>query len=66
MPVRNTTVRVTRLADQGKEPDLETTTAEERIGMMWQLTLDTWAFMGKPVAEPRLQRHVIRVIRPER
>lgn len=61
MPER--TVRVTRREDQGREPDLRQTTPAERIGMMWQLALDAWAFMGDPVREPRLPRHVVRVIR---
>ncbi len=60
---RDTSIRVTRLRDQGQEPDLRQTTPAERIGMMWQLALDAWAFKGEPVAEPRLPRHVVRVIR---
>jgi hypothetical protein len=55
-------VRISRLADQGQEHDLEDTTAEERIAMMWQLAVDAWTFMGEPV-EQRLSRHVVRVIR---
>jgi hypothetical protein len=57
------TVRVTKLSEQGTEPDLRDTTPAERIGMMWQLALDAWAFKGEPVLEPRLPRHVVRVIR---
>ena len=38
-------------------------TPEERIGMMWQLALDAWEMMGEPVVDPRLPRHVVRVIR---
>lgn len=37
-------------------------TPEECIGMMWELTRNTWAFMGHADAEPRLQRHLIRVV----
>ncbi|MGA2064793.1 MAG: hypothetical protein ABSG86_07480 [Thermoguttaceae bacterium] len=57
------TIRVTRLSAQGTERDLENTTPEERIGMMWQLALDAWEMMGEPVVGPRLPRHVVRVIR---
>ena len=57
------TIRVTKLSEQGQEKDLRETTAEERIGMMWQLALDAWAFKGEPVAESRLPRHVVRVVR---
>ena len=61
----NWPVRISRLQDQGDETDLENTTAAERVGMMWQLALDAWAFMGEPV-EPRLPRHVVRIYRRER
>jgi hypothetical protein len=57
------TVRVTKLSEQGSERDLENTTPEERIGMMWQLALDAWEMKGEPVVDPRLPRHVVRVIR---
>lgn len=55
-----------RLSDQGNDQDLEHTTATERLGMMWQLTLDAWAFMEPLDAESRLPRHIVRVLRPER
>jgi len=60
---RNMPIRVSTLAEQGTERDLERTTPAERLDMMWQLTLDAWALKGDQVAEPRLQRHVVRVIR---
>ena len=59
---RDVPVRVTRLKDQGEENDLEGTSVEERIGMMWQLAIDAWAFKGEPI-EPRLPRHVVRIYR---
>ena len=40
----------------GSEPsdDLSTlTTAEERLEMMWPLTLEAWALAGKPLPEYR-------------
>jgi len=55
-------VRKSTLAEQGKEDDLRDTTAEQRLKMMWQLALDAWAMKGEKV-EPRLPRHVVRVIR---
>jgi hypothetical protein len=55
-------VRKSTLAAQGTENDLRDTTAEQRLDMMWQLALDAWAMKGEKV-EPRLQRHVVRVIR---
>ena len=58
------TLRVKRLSEQGREDDLKNSTAEERLGMMWQLALD--AFKGESLAEQRLPRHVVRVIRRTR
>ncbi len=60
---RNIQVRKTSLKEE--IDDLENTTPAERWAMMWQLALDAWAFKGEPVAEPRLQRHIIRVFRRE-
>lgn len=60
------TIRVKSLHEQGKDVDLENTTPVERLSMMWQLTLDAWAFKGETLAEPRLQRHVVRLYRGER
>lgn len=59
-------IRIRKLSDQGHEADLWTTTPAERLGMMWQLALDGWAFKGEPVAEPRLPRHVVRLTRRAR
>jgi hypothetical protein len=58
-------VRRARLEDQGAEDDLAGSTVEERLNMMWQLALDAWAFKGELVVEPRLPRHVVRLIRRE-
>jgi hypothetical protein len=57
------TVRVSRLDEQGTEPDLLKATPAERLAMMWQLTLDAWAFAGDKRAESRLQRHIVKVLR---
>jgi hypothetical protein len=55
--------RKQKLSEQGTETDLEASTPAERIGMMWQLAIDAWAFKGEGVAESRLPRHVVRVLR---
>ena len=60
------TLRVRSLSEQGQEDDLAGSTPEERLGMMWQLALDAWAFKGEKVAEQRLPRHVVRVVRRTR
>jgi hypothetical protein len=44
-------------------PERERHTPEECIAMMWQLSADAWAFMGKSDAETDVQRHLIRVVR---
>ena len=59
-------IRTVNLHDQNSESDLAGMTPADRIGMMWQLALDAWAFMGEPVAEPGLQRHIVRILRRER
>ncbi len=49
------------------EPDDDTIgnmTPAERMNMVWQLTLQAWAFKGGlEEDEPRLRRDVVRVIR---
>lgn len=56
-------IRIRKLSEQGKETDLKGTTPAQRLGMMWQLAMDAWAFKGDPVAEPRLPRHIVRLLR---
>ena len=66
MNERQRIMRIRTLAEQGTEGDLLDTTPEERVGMMWQLALDAWAFKGEAVAESRLPRHVVRFTERER
>lgn len=54
-------IRKLRLGDP--EPREPMGTPEECIGMMWELACNAWAFMGHADAEPRLQRHLVRVVR---
>jgi hypothetical protein len=65
MSVETKELRISRLADQDKYDDLFTTTPAQRIEMMWQLALDAWAFKGDTIAELRLPRHIVRVLRRE-
>lgn len=65
MTAQDRTVRIGKLTDQGNEADLQTSTPAQRLGMMWQLALDAWAFKGESVAESRLPRHVVRVVQGE-
>lgn len=41
-----------------------TTTAAERIAMVWRLTLDAWALSGRPIPDYRREDAPGRVIRP--
>ena len=57
-------VRKFRLEDQ-PGPDLfATTTADERLAMMWTLALDAWAFAGWTIPDYPRHRMPVRVIRP--
>lgn len=58
-------VRKFKLGEEPSEDLRGRTTAAERIGMVWQLTINAWAFRGVDVAGTRLQRHVVRIHRPE-
>jgi hypothetical protein len=59
------TIRVRKVTDDDPDENLKSATAAKRLGMMWQLTLDAWAFKGEQVAELRLPRHIVRVLRRE-
>ena len=67
MVVKASEIRVSNLYDQDRsdQDDFSRTTPAERLQMMWQLTVDAWAFKGERVAELRLPRHIVRVLRRE-
>ena len=56
-------IRKTRLEDQGRETDLQETTPEQRVAMMWQLALDGYALRGEAIDESAFSRHVGRLVR---
>jgi hypothetical protein len=58
-------IRKFRLGDtEADDDDLSaTTTAAERLEIMWTLAKMNWAFMGQPQDAARLQRHVVRIQR---
>jgi hypothetical protein len=58
-------ITVIRQKEEKDKSQKNTSTAAERFSMMWQLTLDAWAFKGESLAESRLQRHFVRVLRRE-
>ena len=51
------------LQAQGSDADFSVGTPGERMGQVWQLTLDAWAFKDPDLAESRFQRHAVRVVR---
>ena len=53
--------RLEKIANQPFEEQLVGDNPAQRLEMVWPLTLDAWAFTGKPNVEHRLQRHVERV-----
>jgi len=65
MPMKTSEIRVSKLRPQDRSDiqDLSKTTPAERLQMMWQLAIDAWAFKGELVAELRLPRHTVRVLR---
>lgn len=48
-------VRQYRLGEEPGDDLSATTTPEERLAMMWPLTLEAWELSGQPV--PSYQRH---------
>ena len=56
-------VRRTTLEEQGKEKDVSMLSPSERVGMVWQLTLQAWMFKEGIPHEPRLRRDVVRTVR---
>jgi len=65
MSLETKKVRVSKLEEQDNSDDLRSKTPAQRLEMMWQLTMDAWAFKGEPIAELRLPRHIVRVLRRE-
>ena len=48
---------------QGKDVGVLHATPADRILMVWPLTLVAWEFKEPNVVQPRLQRHVVRIVR---
>jgi hypothetical protein len=58
-------VRKIRLADEGREP-ASTLTADQRVALVWPLTVEAWTFKDGRFDESRLRRDVARVVRRAR
>jgi hypothetical protein len=55
--------RKSGLHDPEDENHVRSLSLGERMKMVWQLTLQAWAFKEGLAHEPRLQRDVVRVVR---
>ena len=64
-PMDRSVTKLTTLDQQGLDAGVPNATPAERLLMVWPLTLTAWAFKEPNVVQPRLQRHVARVIRRE-
>lgn len=53
------------LADEARADEVAGT-PEECLNMMWQLTVDAWAFIGVDVAESEFQKDVVQIRQLER
>ena len=60
---RSWTVQKVALSDRQSENLASTTTASERLGMMWRLALDAWTSSGKPIPDYPRSEAPGRVIR---
>ncbi len=54
--------RKTTLSQQVDTASTDALDPAERVAMVWQLTMQAWAFKGLD-HEPRLRRDVVRVVR---
>ena len=50
---------------EARDNDLKDAPPADRVAMVWPLTVDVWAFMGYDIAQSRLSRHIVRVVRRE-
>jgi hypothetical protein len=55
--------RTRRLGEEEEDGFVAGLSPAERIALVWPLTLQAWAFLQGTEDEPRLRRHVVRVVR---
>ena len=61
---RDWPVRKFRLGHEPGDDLSATTTAEERLAMMWPLAMEAWTLAGRPIPDYERRNAPIRVIRP--
>jgi hypothetical protein len=59
-------VRKGRLGDPELETQWPPTTPEERLAMVWPLTIQAWALRGEDVSKRPFARDVVRIFRRKR
>jgi hypothetical protein len=59
-------VRKLHLAEEGVNDDVRGLSPSARVAMVWQLTVQTWAFKEGRWSEPRLRRDLVRTLRGRR
>ena len=64
---KHATIRIANFDDVKNEPDPPVPgTMEELMALTWELTMTACKLGGHYGPEPRLQKHITRIIRPER
>ena len=63
---KNISSRIIRAGDDTEDLDLDLATPEERINAVWELTRFCYFWKTGETIEPRLQKSITRIIRPER
>ena len=53
-------MRKLRLSDESGDDLSATTTAEERLAMMWPLAVEAWSLTGRPMPEYERQNAPVR------
>lgn len=59
---RNWPIRVYKLGQEPPDDLSATTTAEERLAMMWPLARQVWAFTGRPFPSYKRSEMPIRIV----
>ncbi len=56
-------VRKRKVSELGRDRDYDALTPEERLAMVWPITVQAWMFKEGRLDEPRLRRDVARLVR---
>lgn len=59
----NWPVRKHRLGEEPSDDLRDSTTAEERLQMMWQLAVDAWSLTGRPIPDYKRNETPVRKLR---